>query len=72
MTGSQLWENLEGGTASAKVLRQSKLDMLIAEKEGGTSVSKRMVIKEAGETSKVSQYSQTHQQTKGRSFGSIP
>lgn len=52
MTGSQPWDNLAEGIASAKALRQSELDVLKAQEEGGIFV--RVVIGEAGETSKVS------------------
>lgn len=72
MTGSQLWGNLAGGTASAKALRHSKPGMLRVQKEGGTSVSEWVVADKAGETSKVSWYSQTPQQTKVIIFNLIP
>lgn len=61
MTESQPWENLAGGTTGARALRQSKVDMLKAEKEGGTSVSKRVVSDEAGETGNVGRYSKPPQ-----------
>lgn len=68
MTGIQPWENLAGGTASAKALRQSKLDTLQAQKEGEVFVREWSPIK----LKKRGRLASTHRGDPSKMFDSDP